>query len=261
MNLSKEQAMRQKPEEQVFERIEAPGDGRRTQHNERGARRVVETLRYLSAHGEEAGDAEDFPHADGGPESAWEARLAQSEAEWRLRLEAVRKDALMEGRAQAEGDRMALLRQCAGQWEHAVKEFAQTRDHYFARVEREVVELSLAIASRILQRETQVDPLLLAGAVRVALGQLSETTTVELHVPARTHEMWSEMLRLMPNLPVIPTLVAGSEMKDGECVLTTEVGRVDLSVHAQLKEIERGFLDLLSHRAPVAARETSNVGL
>jgi flagellar assembly protein FliH len=224
----------------------------------RGAQRVVEPLRYLSPGGEEPAERKESAEPGAGPEGDWRARLAASDAEWKARMEAVRQEALAEGRAQVEEDRMELLRHLGGQLGHAVKEFAHARESYFARVEREVVELALAIAARILQREVQVDALLLAGAVRVALGQLQESTQVELHVPSSTHGMWSETLRLMPSLPVMPVVVADSEMKDGECVLTTAVGRVDLGIKAQLKEIERGFFDLLSHRD--TARERDSVG-
>ena len=60
----------------------------------------------------------------------------------------------------------------------------QERDRYLHAVEHEVVELALAVAARILRREAQMDPLLLTGAVRVALGQLSGSTEVRLRVPA-----------------------------------------------------------------------------
>jgi flagellar assembly protein FliH len=220
------------------------------------AGQVVEPLRYLTPGGNEP-VAEAKGETDGGPEREWEARLAAKEAECASRCEAVRQEALTGAHAEAEGERVALLRRCAEEWSEAVREFTASRDQYFARVEREVVELALAIAARILQREAQVDPLLLTGAVRVALGQLAESTAVELRVPAPAHEMWAETLRLMPNLPVTPTVVADGEMKEGECVLTTELGRVDLGVRAQLKEVERGFFDLLSHRAPVPGRETA----
>lgn len=252
---------RETPEEQFFPKAATAASAKHADLGERGGRRVVETLRYLSAHGEEPEAAGDPALVDGGTEAEWKTQLEEQETVWKHRLEAARQEALAEGRAQTEGGRLALLRQCAGQWEQTVRDFAQQRDSYFARVEREVVELALAIAARILQREAQTDPLLLSGAVRVALGQLSATTTAELHVPGASYEMWSEMLRLMPNLPVAPAVVADSEMKDGECVLTTEVGRVDLSAQAQLKEIERGFFDLLSHRAPAAGREPSRAGL
>ena len=47
------------------------------------------------------------------------------------------------------------------------------RDRFLHAVEQEVVKLALAVAARILRREAQMDPLLLTGAVRVALGQLA----------------------------------------------------------------------------------------
>lgn len=230
-----------------------PG-GERTRISQR-----VEPLRYLSPGGAEAAAGE-ISQAEAKQENEWEKKLAAKDTEWRARTEAVRQEALAEGRGQMDGERMEILRECAGQWGDAVKDFARAREGYFARVEREVVELALAIAARILQREAQVDPLLLAGAVRVALGQLQESTSVELRVPAAAHEIWSETLRLMPNVPAMPVLVADSGMKDGECVLTTAVGRVDLGMKAQLKEIERGFFDLLSHRDPASRREPSRAG-
>lgn len=222
------------------------------QESPRSATRV-EPLRYFSlGEEEEAGTAESAgaePEVHAESEKARE-QLAAREAEWMARAETIRKEAYAAGRASAEGEREAALRQMSGQWEKAVHQFLGERDRYFARVEREVVELALAIAARILQREAQLDPLLLSGAVRVALGQLGETTSVRLRVPVSAHALWSETLRLMPNLPVYPELVADSEMQEGDAVLETRLGRVDLGVRAQLKEIERGFFDLLSHREP-----------
>ncbi len=51
----------------------------------------------------------------------------------------------------------------------ALAEFTLDRATYFQKVEGEVIQLALAIARKILHREAQLDPLLLAGIVRVAL--------------------------------------------------------------------------------------------
>jgi len=106
-----------------------------------------------------------------------------------------------------------------------------------------VVELALAVAARILRREAQMDPLLLTGAVRVALGQLSGATEVRLKVPASELELWTEAIGLVPNLAVKPTLAAGEGMRLGDCTIETDLGSVDLGIRAQLGEIERGFFD------------------
>ena len=72
-----------------------------------------------------------------------------------------------------------------------VTRFAEERDRYLRAVEQEVVKLALAVAARILRREAQMDPLLLTGAVRVALGQLAASTEVRLRVPAAELELWT----------------------------------------------------------------------
>jgi flagellar assembly protein FliH len=124
-----------------------------------------------------------------------------------------------------------------------IESFTQERDRYLSAVEHEVVKLALAVAARILRREAQMDPLLLTGAVRVALGQLSGSTQARLRVPEAELDLWTEAIALVPNLAVKPAVIAGEGMRLGDCVIETEVGSVDLGIRAQLGEIERGFFD------------------
>ena len=124
-----------------------------------------------------------------------------------------------------------------------LESFAQERDRYLLSVEHEVVKLALAIAARILRREAQMDPLLLTGAVRVALGQLSSATEVRLTVPPDDLPLWADAIAHLPNLPLKPLVIPGEGMCLGECVLETSLGSVDLGLRAQLSEIERGFFD------------------
>jgi flagellar assembly protein FliH len=124
-----------------------------------------------------------------------------------------------------------------------VEGFAREQERYLHEVEHEVVELSLAVAARILRREAQMDPLLLTGAVRVALGQLAETTEVRLRVPESDADLWREVIAHLPNLAVRPQVLPEAGMRLGECSIETRLGSVDLGVRAQLGEIERGFFD------------------
>ena len=93
-----------------------------------------------------------------------------------------------------------------------------------------------------------MDPLLLTGAVRVALGQLAAATTIRLKIPAADADLWREALAHLPNLDRKPELIADPELTVGECELETELGSVDLGVAAQLSEIERGFFDRATPR-------------
>ena len=124
-----------------------------------------------------------------------------------------------------------------------VVRFAEESERYLRAVEQEVVKLALAAASRILRREAQMDPLLLTGAVRVALGQLAASSEVRLLVPAAELELWREAIAHLPHLAIKPQVAEGEGMRLGDCRIESHVGTVDLGVRAQLAEIERGFFD------------------
>ncbi len=126
---------------------------------------------------------------------------------------------------------------------HLMESLDAARQQYVHDIEPEVVRLALAVAARILRREAQMDPLLLSGAVRVALGQLASSTRVKLKVPESDLELWQEAIALLPNPGTRPEITAGNGMRLGDCMIETELGSVDLGVRAQLSEIERGFFD------------------
>ena len=74
----------------------------------------------------------------------------------------------------------------------AVAAFNQQRSEYFARVEGEVVQLALAIAAKILHRESQVDPMLVASLVRLAIEKLREGSSVTVRVGHGRTPRWKE---------------------------------------------------------------------
>ena len=179
------------------------------------------------------------------PAHAEVEKLVAEEA--RRSFEAGRERGRQEGR---QVEREALAAQQATALERQERQlaalvgsFAVERDAYLHAVEQEVVKLSLAIAARILRREAQMDPLLLTGAVRVALGQLSASTEIQLRVPASELDLWTETVTLLPNLDVKPTVIAGEGMRLGDCIIESKLGTVDLGIRSQLGEIERGFFD------------------
>jgi flagellar assembly protein FliH len=221
------------------------------------------------AQAEGAPGAEDVcDSARGAVESApsvdFEKRLAE---ETRKAYDAGREQGRQEGR-QAEYETQAPAQAAAEQRRsrqaaELIESFASARDRYLLEAEHEVVELALAVAARILRREAQMDPLLLTGAVRVALGQLAGSTEVRLRVPQGDLDLWTEAIGLVPNLTVKPVISAGEGMRLGDCLIETEMGSVDLGIRAQLGEIERGFFDRAGspRQQPALALEgTSNYG-
>jgi flagellar assembly protein FliH len=184
----------------------------------------------------------------------WEKRLAE---ETRRAFDAGCQQGMKTEREAHAAALHALEEQRRRQAGELLSAFAQERDRYLQKVEAEVVHLALAVAARILRREAQMDPLLLTGAVRVALGQLSASTSVRLRIPAEDSELWQQAIAHLPNLKLRPEIVADASLHLGECSLETGLGSVDLGLRAQLAEIERGFFD----RAPRARiAETATVG-
>jgi flagellar assembly protein FliH len=151
---------------------------------------------------------------------------------------------MAQGRADFEkklaGEKQALAQ--------AVREFSQERQAYFQRVEAEVVGLAVAIARKILHREAQVDPLLLAGVVRVGLDNIAAGTRVRLRVHPDQIPAWREFFSQQPDIQSLPELMGDGTIGPGRCLLETELGSTDLTLETQLKEIEQGFFDLLAQR-------------
>ncbi len=174
-----------------------------------------------------------------------------------------REDGLQEGRRLESEAQDAAVK--AAEEQHIqqigklMEQFAQERDHYLSKVEREVVKLALAVAARILRREAQMDPLLLTGAVRVALRQLSGSTEVRLRVPPAELDLWKETVALLPNLAVKPQVIAGEGMRLGDCSIETALSSVDLGIRSQLAEIERSFFDNVANTPGVLEKQTSSV--
>jgi flagellar assembly protein FliH len=130
----------------------------------------------------------------------------------------------------------------------ALAEFAQVREEYYHKVEGEVVNLVLSIARRILRRESQVDPMLLRGMVRVALERMAHATTVKLCVPSTQAEAWQAEVGSMPRRDLSVDVVPDESLTAPSCVIVTEMGSTKISTETQLGEIEHGFLDLLADR-------------
>jgi flagellar biosynthesis/type III secretory pathway protein FliH len=129
----------------------------------------------------------------------------------------------------------------------AVSQFHAMRERYFAEVEQEVVKLALGIAGRVLHREAQLDPLLLAGVVRVALEKMADRSGVVLRVSSSEADAWVQMFQAEEEAER-PRVAEDARLARGECVLETRMGTVELGVAVQLEEIEKGFFDLLNHR-------------
>lgn len=159
-----------------------------------------------------------------------------------------RQEGRAEGARAKEEEMMQGMESLRVQVQAVLENYDAEKQQYFRRAEREVVRLALAIAARVLHREAHMDPLLLAGAVRVAMEKLADASGMVLRVSPGEVTAWQEMFRAMGEARILPEVIADSALGPGECVLETKLGTVELGVRAQLEEIEKGFFDLLDQK-------------
>jgi flagellar assembly protein FliH len=163
----------------------------------------------------------------------------------RTRLEAVAETEtrLKKGlEAKAEAEAVKIRR--------ALERFQAERKNYFSRVEAEVVQLALAIAAKILHREAQVDPMLVAALVRVAIDKLHDGSRVSVRVCPAEADKWREYLANPLNGSTVE-IIEDAHLGAADCILETDLGSANFSIDAQLKEVEQGFFDLLALRPAV----------
>ena len=121
------------------------------------------------------------------------------------------------------------------------------RDDYFAKAEAEIVQLALAIAAKILHREAQVDPMLVAALVRIAVEKIREGSSVTLRVGASEVSRWKQYFASEVNGTRVQ-VVEDAELSDHDCLVETELGTANFGLDTQLKEVEQGFFDLMALR-------------
>jgi flagellar assembly protein FliH len=111
----------------------------------------------------------------------------------------------------------------------------------------EIVQLALSIAAKILHRESQVDPMLVAALVRIAVGKMREGSSVTLRVSPSRADRWRHYFAEIPGMAHVE-IAEDAHLSDQDCMVGTELGSANFGLDTQLKEVEQGFFDLLALR-------------
>jgi flagellar assembly protein FliH len=196
------------------------------------------------------------PCADDAAVSAFDPTPAIS-VERALDPASVERDAFAKGYAQGE---RAGAEASAARGEAMLRRLAQTLDELRSlrrdlvrRAEREVVELALAIAMRVVRRELSLDPELLLAMARVALDRLSDVTTanIRLHPDDYTVAMAGRGAPALASHGV--QILADPAVGRGGCIVQSEAGAIDVGIAAQIDELTHVLLGDTVH-APAAQR-------
>jgi flagellar assembly protein FliH len=174
-----------------------------------------------------------------------EGDMSAEEVAEKIRKE--RADATLQAEQRLRQESEVKLQAAKAPIAAAVAAFEAQRDEYYARVEAEVVQLALGIAAKILHREAQVDPMLVATLVRMAVDRMREGSSVTVRVGPGRAKRWKEYFAGQSNAMRVE-VIEDAELSDHDCLLETELGVANFGLDTQLKEVEQGFFDLLALR-------------
>ncbi|MFM7843670.1 MAG: FliH/SctL family protein [Planctomycetota bacterium] len=153
-------------------------------------------------------------------------------------------DGLLAGRAEAEQEvRAAVQRHLAeapATWASVLQAVQRSRQEWLARWEREALDLSVAIAERLIRREVQQQPEITLDLIRETLQLAAGRNRCQLALHPSDLELLSEQLRQLQSdlgKSVAVELIADGRMERGSCRLHTEFGVIDQQWTTQIARV------------------------
>lgn len=146
-----------------------------------------------------------------------------------------------EGLSQARG----RIEKAMGRLESILRELEDFRRRIFSRTEEEILELAIAVAKKVLQRELMSDRQLVLRTLREAIKKVTEGDTVKIYLSPDDIELVKEhrgeqLLEGVRGLSGV-VLHADPGITPGGCFIETEFGHIDARLESQLEVIAQGL--------------------
>ena len=155
-----------------------------------------------------------------------------------------RRDSLEAGRRQGDQEARAELLPVMERLNASIAGIIAMRPDLRRRAERDVVQLALMIAKRVLHRQLSVDDGALTAIARVAFERLtrSESYTVTVHP-----RFAASIASALPGNQMSRVHIEPDPNCDpGTLVIHSAEGVIDASIDVQLEEVSRGLADRLA---------------
>lgn len=144
------------------------------------------------------------------------------------------------GRQIAAGEVQPVLERLA----RNLADLTTLRNRIRRDTESELVQLSIAIAKRILRRELTVDADSMLGLVKAALEKVQARDVCRIRVHPDHHATVNRYMDRIASVSGVEVL-SDRSLLPGDVIVETKRGDLDASIETQLAEIERGFTDRL----------------
>jgi flagellar assembly protein FliH len=157
----------------------------------------------------------------------------------------IERDAFAKGFAQGERSGQEAGNQRAeamlGRLTTTLQELTDLRARMIHQTERQMVELALAVARRVIHREVSLDPDLLVAMARVALDRLGEATQITVRLNPDDFQLAGAAGKAQLGNSNV-SVVADGRIPRGGCRVESDMGVIDAGIDAQLQEIAQALL-------------------
>ena len=118
------------------------------------------------------------------------------------------------------------------------------RKETYREIEKEVVELALAIAKQVICQEISIDRDIVVCVAREALAKVEDPGSVKIKLSPSdlqfVKETRSQLSNLIQNIENV-TFEAAENIQSGGCIIETELGEIDARIEKQLEAVEESF--------------------
>lgn len=172
------------------------------------------------------------------------AQAVEDTVEIEQRVSEAYNQGLAEGRAAARNDARGEYREAIERLAQAAARIQEYRGRVRRDAEEDLVKLSIAVARRLIRRELTVDPESVHAIIRVALEKMQarDISRIRVH-PSQVASVRDMLSRLTAAQELEVT--GDSALELGDAIFETSRSDLDATIEAQLREIERGFVDRL----------------
>ena len=118
------------------------------------------------------------------------------------------------------------------------------RHETYRMIEKEVVELALAIARQIICQEITIDKEIVVCVAREALAKVENPGKIKIKMSPSDlqfiDETRSQLSDMVENFDTV-TLEAAESIQNGGCIIETDLGEIDARIEKQLQAVEESF--------------------
>ena len=118
------------------------------------------------------------------------------------------------------------------------------RHETYRKIEKELVELALAIARQVICKEITIDKEIVVCVAREALAKVEDPGRIKIKMSPSDLQFINEtrfqLSNLVENFDTV-TLEATESIQSGGCIIETDLGEIDARIEKQLQAVEESF--------------------